>query len=173
MKNSIITLLGIIALGVSACQTESNPIPDGSFRVTIVKIAEHDDLSATSLRLEFMGKQTISVSRKGGGASSSGSITVDPPMHGDSRGIGVVDVPIVATLTKVPGSTNMLKWLIGLSERKGNSLGTRSGSPWSLPVEAEKIADTLEISISEGFHPLGQDITIGTFQGQPIVLSMK
>jgi hypothetical protein len=168
MKNSIITLLGIIALGVSACQTESNPIPDGSFRVTIVKIAEHDDLIATNIRLEFNGKRTVSLSRKGGGASSLSSINV-----GNSEGICFVDVAVVATLTKDTESTNMLKWLIGLSERKGNSLGTRSGSPWSLPVEAEKIADTLEISISEGFHPLGQDITIGTFQGQPIVLSMK
>ena len=173
MRSTFFALLAIIVLSVSGCQPESEPIPDGSFRVTILEMAQYDDLVAANLRLEFMGKQTVSVARKGGGASTSSSIAVDPSTNRDSHGIGVVDVPFVATLTEIPGSTSMLKWLIGLNERRGNVLGTRSGNPLSIPVEAEKLGDILELSISEGFHPLGQDITIGTFQGQPMVLSVK
>ena len=174
MRSTIIALLAIIALSVSGCQPESKPIPDDAFRVTIIEMAKYDDLIAANLRLEFMGKRTVSISRKGGGASTSSSITVDPSTNRDSHGIGVVDVPFVATLTEVPDSTNRLKWLVGLNERRGNVLGTRAGGgPLSVAVEAERLGDILGLSISEGLYPVGQDVTIGTFQDQPIVLRVE
>ena len=71
MTKQITTLLAIIAIGTSGCKPESNPIPNGSFRAEIIKIAEHDDLVAVNVRLEFAGKQTVNISRKGGGLSSS------------------------------------------------------------------------------------------------------
>ncbi len=172
MRQLIIFLLSIIVLCITGCKKDSSQILHGSFHVSIVNISEHDDLVITNIRLEIRGKQTVSISRKGGGQSSLGSISVEPTTSGVS-GVSVVDVAVAAALVKIPGKTNFIKWLVQLSERRGNTVGNQFGSPLTLPVEAENIKDVLELSISEGFHPLSQDIEIGQFQGEPIVLAVK
>jgi len=78
------------------------------------------------------------------------------------------EIVFVAALVKTSESANMIKWLIQI---KGQ--GVTVGGPSTFPVEADSLADVLQLKFDQGFHPLGQDIAIGKFQGEPIILSVK
>jgi len=168
MKKMLILLSAVIVFFVAGCKEKEQvqQIPPGSFCVSIDDLYEGTDLLVKHVVIEAHGEKYVKISKKTG----HGLIQVTPALDTE---LMVAEVVFVADLVKTSAPTNMLKLLIKITERRGISTGNSVGGPNSFPVEAENLADILELTLSDGLHPLGQDIVIGKLQGEPIVLSVK
>ena len=175
MKKTLILLSAVIVFFVAGCKffvagckekEQVQEIPPGSFRVSIEDLYEGTDLLVKHFTIEAHGEKTVKISKKTG----HGLINATPALDTE---LMVAEVVFVADLVKTSAPTNMLKLLIQITERRGISTGNSVGAPNSFPAEAENLADILELTLSDGLYPLGQDIVIGKFQGEPIVLSVK
>jgi len=111
--------------------------------------------------IEAPGKRTVKVTKKGGLSEA----TIEPVPNTD---LMVADIVFVAAIIKTSESASVIKWLI---QTKGQ--GVTIGGPSTFLVEVESLADVLQLKFDQGFHPLGQNIEIGKFQEEPIVLSVE
>ncbi len=146
---------------VTGCGDQANQIPPNSFRATVKNLVEGSDLLVKHVIIEATGTRTVKVTEKGGLSEA----TIEPAQDTD---LMRAEVTFVAALVKTSESGNMIKWLIQV---KGQ--GVTVGGPSSFHVEAESLSDVMQLELDQEFHPLGQDIVIGKFQGESIVLSVK
>jgi hypothetical protein len=160
--NRALAVLAIAVIPcVTGCRDQANQIPPNSFRATVKNLVEGSDLLVKHVIIEAPGKRVVKVTEKGRRSAA----TIEPAQDTD---LMLAEVTFVAALVKNSESGNMIKWLIQI---KGQ--GVTVGGPSSFPVEAESLADFIQLEFAQEFHPLGQDIVIGKFQGESIVLSVK
>jgi len=161
MKKAFALLSIVVVLCVTGCRDQSNQIPPDSFRATVKDLVEGSDLFVKHVIIEAPGKKTVKVTKKGGHSEA----TIEPAQNTD---LMLAEVTFVAALVKTSGSATMIKWLIQI---KGQ--GVTVGGPSSFPVEADSLSGVLQLKFDQEFYPLGQDIVIGKFQGESIVLSVE
>lgn len=161
VKRAFTLLAIVVVLCVTGCRDKTNQIPPDSFRATVRDLVEGRDFLVKHVTIEAPGKKTVTVTEKGGEQMA----VIEP---GQNTDLMLAEVVFVAALTKTSESGTMMKWLIQI---KGQ--GVTVGGPSSFSVEAESLADVLQLELDQEIHPLGQDIVIGKFQGESIVLSVK
>ena len=159
--NRVFGIVAIVIFCVTGCKDQTNHIPPDSFRATVKSLVERSDLVVKHVTVEASGKKEVTVSEKGGHDKA----TIQP---GQNTDLMLAEVIFVATLIKTSESGTMIKWLIQI---KGQ--GVTVGGPSSVSVEAESLADVLQLKFDQEFYPLGQDVVIGKFQGETIILSVK
>ena len=147
---------------VYGCQESKDQIPDGYFRLAIDTLVDTKDLIVKHVIVEAPGKRSVKVTQEGGHSSVS---DVEPIQDIDTMR---VDITFVATLIPISGSPNIFKWLIQLKSRSSTA-----GGPSTFEVEAESLDDILQLDLREGLHPLGQDLIVGKFRGEPIILLVE
>ena len=161
MNRTLTVLATLVIVGVTGCRDRGSQIPSDSFRATVKDLVESDDLLVKHVIVEAPGKRQVSVAEKGGLAEA----TIVPAQDTD---LMLAEITFVAALVANPESGNTVKWLIQI---KGK--GVTVGGPSSFPVEHESLAGVLQLPFDEEIYPLGQDVVIGKFQGEPIVLTVK
>ena len=159
--NRLIILLAVIVFCCTGCGNQGNPIPPNSFRAKVNHLVEGDDLLVTNLIIEAAGERTVTITTKTGKSVA----TIEPVQNAQ---LMHAEVTLVATLVKTSDSKSSLKWLIQIKGR-----GITVGGPATFPIETDTLAGVFEMKIDQEFHPFGQDIEIGKFQENPIVLSVK
>ena len=161
MNRAFVLLAVAVILCFTGCRDQANQIPPDSFRATVKNLVESGDLLVKHVIIEAPGEKTIKVTKKGGHSEA----TIEPAQNTD---LMLGEITFVAALVKTSESGNMIKWLIQI---KGQ--GVTVGGPSSFPVEAESLTGVLQLKFDQEFYPLGQDIVIGKFQGESIVLSVE
>ena len=161
MKSAFTLLAIVVALCITGCRDQTNQIPPDSFRATVRDLVEGNNLLVKHVIIEAPGEKTVKVTEKGGQSEA----TIEPAQN---TNVMLAEVTFVAALVKTSESETMIKWLIQI---KGQ--GVTAGRPSSFSVEAESLADVLQLKFDQEINPLGQDIVIGKFQGESIVLSVK
>ncbi len=165
MRRAFALLATAVILCVTGCRDQANQIPPdssqippGSFRVTVKDLVESDDLLVKHVIIEAPGERTVRIAGKG-------RVIIQPAQNAD---LMLGEITFVAALVKTSESGNRIKWLIQIKDQ-GSSMRSASTSS----VEAESLADILQLKFDQESYPLGQDIVIGKFQGESIVLSVE
>lgn len=163
MTKTILFLFSCLSICmVYGCQESKDQIPDGYFRLAIDTLVDTKNLIVKHVTVEAPGKRRVKVTQKFGHSSVS---NVEPIQDiGTMR----VDITFVATLIPRSSSPNMFKWLIQLKSRSSTA-----GGPSTFEVEAESLDDILQLELREGLYPLGQDLIVGKFQEEPIILLVE
>ncbi len=161
MKRACALLAIVVIICATGCTDQTNQLPPDSFRATVKYLVEGSGLLVKHVIIEAPCKKTVKVTQ----GRKHSEATIEPAQNTD---LMLAEVTFVAALVKTSESGNMIKWLIQI---KGQ--GVTAGGPSSFPVEAESLADILQLKFDQEFHPLGQDVVIGKFQGESIILSVK
>ncbi len=163
MKTRILVMLtSLLVCLVSGCQESKDQIPDGSFRLTTETLVDTKDVVVIQAIIEAGGKRSVKVTEDG----SLSSVSNVKPLR--DKATMDVKIAFVASLIKRSDSANTIKWLIQLK-----STGTTVGGPSTFQVEADSLDNILQLDLSDGVFPLGQDLVVGKFQGKPIVLLVE
>ena len=157
MKKAIVLLTVTAIICGIGCKDQADQIPPDSLRATVQNLVESNDMLVKYVIIQATGERTIKVNGK--------KATIEPASNTDFM---VAEIVFVATLVKSSESANIVKWLIQV---KGQGVGVGGSTAFS--VEAESLDDVLELKFDQGLYPLGQDITIGKFREEPIILSVK
>ena len=157
MKKAIVLLTVTAIICCTSCKDQADQIPPDSFRATVQNLVKSNDMLVKHVVLQATGERTVKVNGK--------KATIEPTLNTDFM---TAEIVFVATLVKSSESANMIKWLIQI---KGQGGGVGGSS--TFPIEAESLDDVLELKFDQGLYPLGQDITIGKFREEPIILSVK
>jgi hypothetical protein len=144
------------------CRESKDQIPEGSFRLTTVTVVDTKDIVVKQAIVEAVGKRSVKVTEEGGLSSVS---NVEPLRDKKTMNVRIA---FVASLIKRSDSPNIIKWLIQLE-----STGTTAGGPSTFQVEADSLDNILQLTLSDGVFPLGNDLVVGKFQGKPIVLLVE
>jgi hypothetical protein len=143
------------------CRESVEQIPEGSFRLTCQTLVDSKDLIVKHVIIEACGQRHVEVTQDGDHSSVS-------PLEPRDTDAVRVEITFVATLTTRSDAPNRIKWLIQLKSRNATA-----GGPSTFPVETESLDDILQLDLQDGLHPLGHDLVVGKFQGEPIVLLVK
>jgi hypothetical protein len=166
MKRAFGLSVIVVILCVTGCRDQTNPIPPtpNSFRVTVNTIYESSDLLVKQAIIEAPGQKKVSITQKTG-TFGVREVWIDPVQDTNPA---LAEVTFVAALVKTSKSANMIKLLIRIKGKIQSA-----GDPLTYPVKAENLSDILQLQFDQNTYPLGQDIVIGKFLGEPIVLSVK
>lgn len=144
------------------CENPADQIPPESFRVSAEDIVASSHLLVKKVIIEASGKRTVRIDDKGG---NTGPVTVEAERNTD---LVLAEVTFVAFLTPASESASSFWWMTQIE----GSGSTASRGPSPFAVEAESLTDVLELKLEDGLHVLGQDILIGNFQEEAIVLAV-
>jgi hypothetical protein len=111
--------------------------------------------------IEAPAKRTVQITK---GRKGHVTVTVDPAANEE---LMRAEVTFMASLSKTAASGGMLTWLVQI---EGG--GTVGGGPLSISVDVADLADVVHLEFDQETYPLAQEIVIGSFQGEPIILSV-
>ena len=150
-----------LSLTLASCRNEEKQIPAGSFKVQVETLVETKDVLVKHLRIEAPGKREVRLVKK----DSRSKAVISP---GQNQPNMHADIACVAVLIRSPNSQGTLKLLMQI---KGQ--GVTVGGPSSGPVDADKVDDILQLKVDQDYYDLGDEIEIGSFQGDPIKLTVE
>ena len=144
------------------CQQPEEQVLDTSYHVTATKLIDQTDLFVQHVIVEAIGERTIQVNAEGQ-LFRRGNVRPDP----NSNKLRY-ELLFVATLIKSSDSTNTIKWSI-----QGNGPNSTTYHPATFEVEAGKLSDVLKMELSDASHPYKQELALGKFLKDPIVLLVE
>ena len=159
------SLGAIVCIGTCllfGCPESKDNVSVETFHISTNKLIEKEDLVVHTVTIETSGSRVIQLRTEDGIKRYS---TFRP--NGDSN-MSRFEIAFVATLTKTPASTNVLKWVI--------QAGSDSGAaymPSTYNVKASEISEVLRLDIRDGSFSFGQDLILGELQTKPLSILVE
>ncbi len=163
MKSAFVLLAIVVISCATGCGDRADQIPPESSRVTVEEIVETRQLLVQQVLIEAAGKRRVRIDDMGG---NIGPVTVEPEQD---TGRILAEITFVAFLEEASESAGVFWWMTQI-EGPGS---TAARGPSAFPVEADGLTDVLRLGLEQGLYVLGQDVRIGRFREEPIVLSVK
>ena len=162
MQNSLRLLLCLGICLSLGCRESEEQVLDTSYHVTATKLIDQTDLFVQHVIVEAIGKRTIQVNAEGQ-LFHRGIVRPDPNTNKLRY-----ELLFVATLIKSSDSTNTIKWFI-----QGKGPIATSYHPATFEVEARKLSEVLRMDVSNASHPYDQELVLGKFLKDQIVLRVE
>jgi hypothetical protein len=144
------------------CRESEEQVLDSSYHITANKLIDQKDLFVQHVIIEAIGERTIQLNPEGQ-LFRRGIVRPDPNTNKLRY-----ELLFVATLIKSPDSTNTIKWSI-----QGKGPNSTAYHPVTFEVEAHKLSDVLKMELSDASHPYKQELALGKFLKDPIVLLVE
>ncbi len=157
--STLICAVICICLG---CQKSEDNTPATSFRIITDKLIDTKDLVVHHVTIEAPGERYVQVNAEGELFCKS---TFKPVRETNTLRF---ELTFVATLIKRPDSPNVMKWYMQ-AKCDGNTIG----HPDLIETEAQTLSELLKLNMFEGSQSFGQDLVLGEFKKEPIVVFVK
>ncbi|MHC4144782.1 MAG: hypothetical protein ACYSUD_08385 [Planctomycetota bacterium] len=145
------------------CDKSEDNVPATSFNVKTHKLIETEEFVAFHVTVEAPEDRYVRVSVMGKVLCEGGFINARSVTHPLQ-----FELTLVATLIKRSDSPNMIKWYI-----QAEGAGQKIGHPEINETSVQTLSEALSLNRIEGPHSLGQDIILGEFQKEHIVISVE
>ena len=157
----------IVCIGICllfGCRESKDNVPVESYYIQTNRLIEKEDLMVQTVKIETSGSRVVQFCADDGikRYSTFGFLKGD----GD---LSRFEITFVATLTRTPSSTNVLKWIIQTSS--DGMEGTYSPSKYN--VEASAISEVLRLDIRDGSYSFGQNLVLGELPKKPITILIE
>jgi hypothetical protein len=163
----VVSLAICLSLGCEKSE-DSSPVTDDilatTFHVSAKKLVDNEELVVFRINIEAAGERNVWVSAQGR-VFCEGLCVPDPKT--DTLQYEVI---LVATLIKRSGSSNFVKWFM---QTEGGGSKISRPSPETIETEAEALSEILNLKTIEGPVSFGNDLVLGEFKHEPIVVLVK
>ena len=158
-------LLTIICLGLClffGCAKLKDNLPAKFLNIKTDKLIGTDEFAVFHVAVEAPGDRNVRV-------NAVGEVVFEDTFAArpDSN-ILHLELTLVSTLIKTSDSPNMIKWYIQVK-----SAGHRMGHREINETSVQTLSDALSLKRIEDPQSFGQDIVLGEFQKEPIIISVE
>jgi len=147
---------------------DSNPAAENilatTFRVSAKKLVDTEELAVFRVNIEATGERNVQVSAQGR-VFCEGLCGPEPKTNTLQY-----EVILVAALIKRSGSSNLVKWFM---QTEGGGSKISRPNPETIETEVEAISEILKLKTLQGTASFGNDLVLGEFKNEPIVVSLK
>jgi hypothetical protein len=159
----ILSTLICIAICLSlGCQKSDDSVSATSFHAKADALITAEDYAVLHAVIEAPGERYVQVNVNGDLLFKS---TLKP--RGNTNTLQV-ELSFAATFFKGEGTPNSIKWYI---QAKGG--GQTIGHPETIETEATSLSEVANLKTFEGSGILGEDLVLGEFNNEPIVVLVK
>jgi hypothetical protein len=155
----------LICVGIClslGCQKSDDTVSSTSFHVKSEELINAEDHVVLHVVIEAPGERYVQINVDGELFCKS---TFKP--QGDTNTLQV-ELTFVATFIKGSGTPNLIKWFMQF-EAVGNTIG----HPETIETKAETLSEVIQLKTFEGSGIFGQDLVLGKFNDEPIVVLVK
>jgi hypothetical protein len=155
----------LICVGIClsfGCQKSDDNVSAASFHVKADELISTDDHAVLHVVIEASGERYVEVNANGELFWKS---TFKP--QGDTNTLQV-ELTFVATFIKRPDTPNLIKWAMQ-TKAGGNTIE----HPGTIETEAKTLSEVIQLKSLEGSVIFGQDLVLGKFNDEPIVILVK
>ena len=144
------------------CRESEEQVLDSSYHITANKLIDQKDLFVQHVIVEAIGERTIQVNAEGQLFRRG---IVRPNANTNNLRYELL---FVATLINSSDSTNTVKWFM-----QGKGPNATTYHPATFEVEAHKLSEVLRMDVSDASHPYDQELVLGKFLKDQIVLLVE
>jgi len=163
MKSILALLAIVVILCATGCSDKADRIPPGTFRATVKNIVENNrQVIVKHVTIEAPGKRIIKIAT---GTIRLSEATCEPAQDNN---LMLAEITFVATFLNTSKAVDKVHWLIQV---KGKNVSV--GGLSAFGTKTDNLEKVIQLRFNQEFLPLGQDIVVGTVNGETILLSVK